>query len=397
MSRLAAVVVLAVVAASAGLEAPAPIPGYHAEWALQSAYVDAVAGERTELVMAYWNRGSEGWYRDLLGASPVLALSDPYGDARWSPWRTPEWASARVVARLTTEYVGPGQLGWFRTSFVVPADAAAGIYRIDVRPLVGEAGWLEDYGAFHQIRVPAAGRFFTDEHGIVASGSYLGEARTGLMRLTPFGGGPLIDVAFDVRSDGTYVVAIGYGDVSGAVPPDLYLVSMVIGDLAFVPARAGEPPIGGITWPPPTPTATPRPTAPTTPAPTATTTPAPTAEPTPTPTPTAESTPTATPAVAPTSSVIDGPSSPTKKKSWTFAASATDDVMLASITLYVRVPGSGSYSAVSSQTVTGTTAGVTFDYKAEGAGTYEVYTRATDAEGNVEAAPALPDWTVELQ
>jgi len=72
-------------------------------------------------------------------------------------------------------------------------------------------------------------------------------------------------------------------------------------------------------------------------------------------------------------------------------------VALASITLYVRVPGSGSYSAVSSQTVTGTTAGVTFDYKAEEAGTYDVYTRATDAEGNVEEAPALPDWAVELQ
>jgi uncharacterized membrane protein len=61
------------------------------------------------------------------------------------------WLSANRVSTTTTDYVGPGEIGWFE--FTVRAPAGAGEYHLALRGVVDGATWLEDDGIFFTIRV----------------------------------------------------------------------------------------------------------------------------------------------------------------------------------------------------------------------------------------------------
>lgn len=464
MRRLVvALLSMAIAASGLGSSAAAAEDGLGAEWALSSAYVDAVAGQRTELAIAYRNTGEATWHRDAPGSSVVLGTSFPLDNDAWWQWRTADWPASTRLARLTTETVAPGELGWFHTSFVVPASADAGIYRIYMRPVVDGVRWLEDYGAYHQIAVRATARMFADANGIAVFGSVLeGTAGSGTVQLTT-ASGALREIPFDVAPDGTYQVTVAFegasrisaasvGSVPSVVPRDLYQVSVRVGRFDLMPARATELPMGSITWPPPapspepvvageeqgpapapTPEPTPAPTPEPTPAPTPEPTPVPTPEPTPVPTPeptpapTPEPTPTPTPAptpaptpeptpaptpeptpeptpapipeptpapdtLAPTSSA-SGTGAP-QDATWTLGASANDDTGLGMVELYVRIPGASGYVLAEAQASAGVSATHTFAYSPTADGTYEFYTVAVDAAGNIEVPPAVPDVTI---
>lgn len=373
-ARVVAARLMSVLIGASGLLGQAPAAGaaegcFHAEWAAQSSYIDAVAGQRTELVMAYWNRGACAWQRSDPRARVLLGTSEPLDTERWSPWRTPDWPATTRPAELTTEVVAPGQLGWFRTSFVVPSSVDAGVYRIFVRPVIDGVSWLEDYGAFHQIAVRASARIFSDSTGLLVFGTVLeGSASAGVVRLDALGRGVPRDVPFDVDPDGTYAVTVRFIDRGQAattaigspgstrvvlVPRDTYRVTVRVGTFELIPARASELPVGSIPFPSPapapliepgqersptpssapssTPPATPGPTqppaptsAPTSspaptlspvPSPTATPTPSPTSSPTPTltPTPEPEIGPRPTPTSSPRPSPIPRPPTPTTR------------------------------------------------------------------------------------
>src|SRR5947207_3115799 len=112
---------------------------------------DAVvaAGERTTLVVALTNTGSRGWYRGVADQQANLGTSEPQDAER--PDLAADWLSANRLTSTTTEYVGPGEVGWFE--FTLRAPTTAGDYRVGLRGVVDGAAWLEDDGIFFVIHV----------------------------------------------------------------------------------------------------------------------------------------------------------------------------------------------------------------------------------------------------
>jgi hypothetical protein len=133
-----------------------PDSGYHARWSAQSADPTVTIGATTTLVLALKNTGAHGWYNDGSGQHVVIATNDPE-DADRSELAG-DWLSANRLTSTTTDYVGPGEVGWFE--FTVRAPVAAGDYRLAVRGVVDGVTWLEDEGIFFTIHAyaPLGGR-----------------------------------------------------------------------------------------------------------------------------------------------------------------------------------------------------------------------------------------------
>ena len=133
-----------------------PDSGYHASWSAQSADPTVLIGATAKLVVALKNIGSRGWYNDGAGQQVVIATNDPQDSDRSE--LAGDWLSANRVTSTTTDYVGPGDVGWFE--FTVRAPATAGDYRLALRGVVDGVTWLEDDGIFFTIhvRAPLSGR-----------------------------------------------------------------------------------------------------------------------------------------------------------------------------------------------------------------------------------------------
>ena len=123
--------------------------GYHARWSGQSPDPIVTAGELATLVVALENTGSRGWHRGVADQQANLATSDPQ-DAD-HPELAADWLSANRVTSTTTEYVGPGEIGWF--AFSVRAPATSGDYRLGLRGVVEGVSWLEDDGIVFTVHV----------------------------------------------------------------------------------------------------------------------------------------------------------------------------------------------------------------------------------------------------
>jgi hypothetical protein len=74
-----------------------------------------------------------------------------------------------------------------------------------------------------------------------------------------------------------------------------------------------------------------------------------------------------------------------------FASSDSGGAGLQDTSLYVKLPGSGTYVDAGLSPITGVNG--TFIYAPPNDGAYEFYTRASDQAGNVEAVPGLADTT----
>lgn len=126
-----------------------PDSGFHARWSAQSPNPTVYPGAMTTLVVALRNTGSRGWYRGVADQQATLGTSDPQDSER--PELAADWLSANRLTSTTTDYVGPGEVGWFE--FTVRAPMAAGAYTLALRAVVDGVGWLEDDGIYFTINV----------------------------------------------------------------------------------------------------------------------------------------------------------------------------------------------------------------------------------------------------
>lgn len=112
--------------ARAPFEVP-PLAAYGAAFEAQAPYPTASPNGTVEWTVALRNTGSAGWYRGIEGAQVALALADGTG-----------------VAVQSTQYVAPGQVGWFVVHF--RARAEPGTYNVSLIPRVDGRGTLPDLG-----------------------------------------------------------------------------------------------------------------------------------------------------------------------------------------------------------------------------------------------------------
>jgi serine/threonine protein kinase len=104
-----------------------PLGAYGAAFESQAPYPNASPNSTVEWTVALRNTGSAGWYRGVDGAQASLILDD-----------------GTVVAVQSTQYVGPGQVGWFTAHFRVSNQP--GTQMIRLRPAINGRGPLPDLG-----------------------------------------------------------------------------------------------------------------------------------------------------------------------------------------------------------------------------------------------------------
>jgi hypothetical protein len=119
--------------ARASFELP-PLRAYAAAFETQAAYPSAHPNATVEWVVALRNTGSVGWYRGIDGAQASLALSDG--------------TSAGVQS---TNFVAPGQVGWFVVHFKAPSEP--GTYTVPFVPRIDGRGTLPDLGIYATLTV----------------------------------------------------------------------------------------------------------------------------------------------------------------------------------------------------------------------------------------------------
>jgi len=132
------------VASSSGAPAPLrkatfelpPLSEYGASLDSKAPDPSARPDATVEWVVALKNTGSAGWYRGIDGAQASLALSDG--------------TSAGVQS---TDFVGPGQIGWFVVKLHAPAKP--GTYDIALLPRIDGRGSLKDLGIKAKLTVTA--------------------------------------------------------------------------------------------------------------------------------------------------------------------------------------------------------------------------------------------------
>jgi len=115
-------------------------PGYHAALFARSGYPQLCVGSTGTAVIGLMNTGSLGWYGGKPRQGAFLGIpgdiSSDLGDVALG------WPRNNRPAAQATDYVAPGQVGWF--TFKVRAPNVPGIYTLPLRPLVEGAQWLDD-------------------------------------------------------------------------------------------------------------------------------------------------------------------------------------------------------------------------------------------------------------
>jgi hypothetical protein len=119
--------------AKASFDVP-PLSAYGASFAAQAPYPTTSPNGTVEWVVALRNTGSVGWYRGIDGAQASLALAD-----------------GTTAGVQTTEYVGPGQVGWFVVHFTAPSQP--GVAKVALLPRIDGRGSLPDLGIFARVTV----------------------------------------------------------------------------------------------------------------------------------------------------------------------------------------------------------------------------------------------------
>jgi hypothetical protein len=117
----------------AGFVVP-PLSAYGATFESQGPYPTTTPNGTVEWVVALRNTGSAGWYRGIDGAQAALMTTDGAG-----------------VAVQSTDYVAPGQVGWFIVRF--KARAEVGTYTVHLLPRIDGRGLLPELGIFTVVTV----------------------------------------------------------------------------------------------------------------------------------------------------------------------------------------------------------------------------------------------------
>jgi hypothetical protein len=119
--------------ARASFEVP-PLSAYGAAFEANAPNPTVRPSATVEWVVALRNTGSAGWYRGIDGAQASLALAD-----------------GTMAGVQTTDYVGPGQVGWFVVHFVAPSQP--GVSKIAFLPRIDGRGSLRDLGIYATVTV----------------------------------------------------------------------------------------------------------------------------------------------------------------------------------------------------------------------------------------------------
>ena len=119
------------------MPAPFDVPSlsaYGATFESQGPYPTTTPNGTVEWVVALRNTGSAGWHRGIEGAQAALMTPDGAG-----------------VAVQSTEYVAPGQVGWFVVRF--KARAELGTYTVHLLPRIDGRGLMPELGIFTVVTV----------------------------------------------------------------------------------------------------------------------------------------------------------------------------------------------------------------------------------------------------
>jgi hypothetical protein len=111
-----------------------PLSAYGAAFESQGPYPTTTPNGTVEWVVALRNTGSAGWHRGIEGAQAALTLPDGAG-----------------VAVQSTDYVAPGQVGWFVVHF--KARAELGTYTVQLLPRIDGRGPLPELGIYTVVTV----------------------------------------------------------------------------------------------------------------------------------------------------------------------------------------------------------------------------------------------------
>lgn len=111
-----------------------PLSAYGATFESQGPYPTTTPNGTVEWVVALRNTGSAGWLRGIEGAQAALITTDGAG-----------------VAVQSTDYVAPGQVGWFVVRF--KARAETGTYTVHLLPRIDGRGLLPELGIFTVVTV----------------------------------------------------------------------------------------------------------------------------------------------------------------------------------------------------------------------------------------------------
>ncbi len=111
-----------------------PLGAYGATFESQGPYPTTTPNGTVEWVVALRNTGSAGWHRGIEGAQAALMTTDGAG-----------------VAVQSTEYVAPGQVGWFVVRF--KARAETGTYTVHLLPRIDGRGLLPELGIYTVVTV----------------------------------------------------------------------------------------------------------------------------------------------------------------------------------------------------------------------------------------------------
>lgn len=111
-----------------------PLSAYGATFESQGPYPTTTPNGTVEWVVALRNTGSAGWYRGIQGAQAALMTPDGAG-----------------VSVQSTDYVAPGQVGWFVVRF--KARAEIGTYTVHLLPRIDGRGLMPELGIFTVVTV----------------------------------------------------------------------------------------------------------------------------------------------------------------------------------------------------------------------------------------------------
>ncbi len=142
---------LTAIALSLMLIAPAApaaaVAGYNSSYFGESAFVFLTAGQSNQFAAGFTNSGATGWVKgsaSQVNLAQCCPINTPSPNSAWAV----NWLSSTAYATTTTDYVGPGQIGWFVYTVKAPANATAANYRFDgdlVLASTGEAIHREGY------------------------------------------------------------------------------------------------------------------------------------------------------------------------------------------------------------------------------------------------------------
>ncbi len=128
----------------------AAVAGYNSAYFGESAFVNLTAGQSNQFAVGFTNAGSTGWVKGTtsqVNLAQCCPINSPSPNSSWAQ----NWLSTIAYATTTTDYVGPGQIGWFVYSVMAPSTAAAGNYRFDGDLVLGSTGEAINREGYFQI------------------------------------------------------------------------------------------------------------------------------------------------------------------------------------------------------------------------------------------------------